>query len=173
MMADTTRVLIQAFEPFGAYRRNITQTIAAALPLQAGWCVRVLPVRFDETVFRAPLETLKPRWILGLGQCPRGERLRIERRAFNQMRDRSQGLENVIDPSGPEYMAPNWRLSPNHWARDSYDAGRYVCNYSMYFYSRLAAEYGYQYAFVHIPRDFALQRAITQILRLLRQGGAY
>lgn len=171
-MADTTRVLIQAFEPFGAYRRNITMAIAAALPLQADWRVRVLPVRFDEAVFREPLESLKPRWILGLGQCPRGERLRIERRAFNQMRDRTQGLEAVIDPAGPAQIAPNWRLSPNHWVRNSYDAGRYVCNYSMYFYSRLAAEYGYQYAFVHIPRDFPLQRATAQILRLLRQGGA-
>lgn len=156
---------VYGFEPFGPYRRNITAELVRSLPHLPGLCTTVLPVRFEAELFTQPLQHLQPQWVLGLGQCPRGRLLRIERRAFNWMHDRQSGLNQVIEPQGPESVPASWRLKLSSRCRDSDDAGRYVCNFSMYVLNRQAQSQGFKSAFLHIPRHLPLGLARQEILR--------
>lgn len=166
-MQSAPVILIHGFGPFRRYRRNVTQAILEALPPHPNWHTAVLPVRFEPEIFLPLVESLNPDYILGLGQCPRGELIRIERRSYNLMRDRSKNLEAPIDPDGPGLITPSWRIPTNSRRRNSYDAGRYVCNYSMYLFSRYAAEHQRKYAFLHIPRTFSVQSGVREIVNLL------
>lgn len=161
------KVWVYGFEPFKHYRRNITAELLADFPALPGVQIDVLPVRFEAELFLKPVRQLQPRYVLGLGQCPRGELLRIERRAFNRMRDKSTGLDAPIDPGGPATLNTAWRLQPGSRCRDSYDAGRYVCNFSMYVLGQQAAQQGFASAFLHLPRQFNLNQARREVLRQL------
>ncbi len=162
-------ILIHGFGPFRQYRRNVTQAILEALPSRPHLHTAVLPVRFEPEIFLPLVQSLNPDYILGLGQCPRGQQIRIERRSFNLMRDRTIQLEAPIDPDGPATLIPTWRIPPNSRRRDSYDAGRYVCNYSMYLFSHYAQTNNCKYAFLHIPKTFSVSKAVSEIDNLLNR----
>lgn len=162
-------VLIYGFEPFGKYRRNVTQAIIEGLPERPDWHRAVLPVRFEREIFLPLVEALRPEYILGLGQCPRGGLIRIERAGYNLMRERRSDAGRAISADGPERLTPNWRIAPNSRRRDSYDAGRYVCNYSIYLLSQMAQAQNRRYAFLHIPKDYGLKQGIGQVVAILRR----
>lgn len=169
-MSADPRILIYGFEPFGAYRRNITADLIAQLPLAPEWQAHVLPVRFEAELFLAPVKDFAPDLILGLGQCPRGELIRVERKAFNQQRDRLQGLDQAIDPAGPESLSLGWHIRPSSEQRLTYDAGRYVCNFSMYTLAQYAQTQGIASAFLHIPRGLSVPKVRRSILQILKQA---
>jgi pyrrolidone-carboxylate peptidase len=162
------KIWIYGFGPFRQYRKNITQEMLNHLPERTGVKTQVLPVRFERDLFLKPVESFKPDYILGLGQCPRGDLLRLERRAFNGMRDRRLGLEQPIDATQPEHILLSWKLPVRSDTRISYDAGRYVCNYSMFVLGRHAQERGIPSAFVHIPRTYALKSGLAWLEQLLK-----
>ena len=162
-------ILIYGFEPFRRYRRNITQLLVEALPTRPKWHRVVLPVRFEAELFLPLVEQLQPNYMLGLGQCPRGRLIRIERRAYNLMRQNKADAGVPIVPGEPEYLLPNWRIAPTGRMRHSYDAGRYVCNYSMYLLGGYAAAQGCRYAFLHVPRQFSVRAGVREIVRLLEK----
>lgn len=161
------KILIYAFEPFGKYRSNTSARVLAALPDHSDWYKAVLPVRFEAPIFLDFAQSVDADYILGLGQCPRGKLIRIERKAFNWMGDRSSDLNQAID-DGPDSISCNWRIPVTSQRRDSYDAGRYVCNYSMYVLNRYAQAHGKKYAFLHIPKDYSVTGAARQIQTILR-----
>lgn len=160
-------VLIYGFEPFGKYRRNVTQAIIAGLPERPDWHRVVLPVRFEREIFLPLVEALQPDYILGMGQCPRGSLIRIERAGYNSMRECRSDAGEAISPGSPERLTPNWRIAPNSRRRDSYDAGRYVCNYSIYLLSQMAQAQNRRYAFLHVPKDYGLKQGIGQVVEIL------
>ncbi len=170
-MSAEPHILIYAFEPFGPYRRNITADLIAQLPLRPQWQAHVLPVRFEAELFLKPVRAFEPDLILGLGQYPRGNLIRIERKAFNHKRDRTQNLDESIDPEGSDSLALRWQIRPNSEQRVSYDAGRYVCNFSMYTLAQYAQEQGIASAFLHLPCGFSLTRARRSILQILNKAG--
>ncbi len=165
------RIWIYGFGPFRQYRKNITQEILNQLPERPGVKTQVLPVRFESNLFLDPVKHYQPDYILGLGQCPRGDLLRYERRAFNQMRDRRLGIEQPIDPSYPESILLSWKLPIRSDTRISYDAGRYVCNYSMFVLGQHAQESRIPSAFVHIPRTYSLKSGLAWLEHLLKDLG--
>ncbi|HEY9840918.1 MAG: hypothetical protein ACAI44_02005 [Candidatus Sericytochromatia bacterium] len=168
-MANPPSILIYGFAPFRRYRRNVTQDIIESLPQRPNWHREVLPVRFEAGLFLPLLENLQPEYVLGLGQCPRGEQLRIERRGHNHMRENKADPLAPIDPAGPDHLAPNWTIGANSQRRLSYDAGSYVCNYSIYLLGRHAAERGAKYAFLHIPRNYPVKVGLRHIVQLLEE----
>ena len=160
-------VLIYAFEPFLQYRVNITEQLVRALPAYPGVETRILPVRFEADLFLAPLRASQPDYLLGLGQCPRGRQIRIERKAWNQMRPDRQSELEVIAPGQPASLAVTWKLPVWPGSRLSYDAGRYVCNYAMFVLSDYARRHDLPYAFAHIPRDYSLRQAHQWLERMM------
>lgn len=166
-----TQLWIYGFAPFRHYRKNITQELLALLPPRQGLKTEILPVRFEKELFLSPLETVQPRYILGLGQCPRGHLLRLERCAYNWMRDRSQGIDQVIDSNLPDKSTLSWQLPLRSDTRFSYDAGRYVCNFSMFQLAWAAQNREIPFAFVHIPKDYSLKRGLNWLESVLQEAG--
>lgn len=166
-----THLLLYAFQPFGKYPTNITEEILYLLPPYSSLTTVVLPVDFEPERWPHLVTRLQPSHVLGLGQCARGQQIRVERRAYNQMKDRSYGLEQVIETDGPETLSTTWALPSLSGFTVSYDAGRYVCNYSMWQMTRLSEYHHLPYAFLHIPRTLPLRWACASVQHLLRRLG--
>lgn len=166
------KIWVYGFEPFLHYAENITQRIIVQLQEDKSLShVRfdVLPVRFEPEIFKKPVDAFAPDLVLGMGQYPRGQKIRIERRAYNWQQDKRQqpSLAKPIIEGGSETLSPNWPIKPNAMSWRSYNAGRYVCNYSMYQLTHLAQTHHFNYAFLHIPKDFSLEPAVRFVKNCL------
>lgn len=133
----------------------------------AGVRAVVLPVRFDRAQFLREIVRFRPTHILGLGQCPRGKKIRVERRAVNVMKDIG-GSPRPIDPRSLPAVALAWKIPLSPMMRASRNAGTYVCNYSMYVIARAAERSGAVSAFLHIPARMDPKIAAKEILCVLR-----
>ena len=162
-----SKVFIYGFEPFRDYSSNCTQAIIDNLPLSVDYQALVLPVRFEKDIFLEPIKRYQPDYILGLGQYPWGGKIRIERRAFNWQRESRRELGEAIDPLLEQTRNVNWKISPNSRSRVTYDAGRYVCNFSSWTCLDWALREGRKSAFLHVPRDYPLQDGVAFIQYVL------
>jgi pyrrolidone-carboxylate peptidase len=154
------------FGPYREFADNITEKILGKFPQRRGLKKIVFPVRFRKGQFISAVKNYKPDIILGLGQCSRGQRLRIESRAKNRKRNNPKEKARPIIAGGPQRLSTNLKLALN--GEPSNNAGEYVCNYSMYVMlhfikrQRLPIRYG----FIHIPYQYDYKRAV----RLLSQS---
>jgi pyroglutamyl-peptidase len=160
------RLLIYGFGPYREFADNITEKILGKFPQRKGQKKIVFAVRFRKRQFISAVKNYQPDIILGLGQCSRGQRLRIESRAKNSRRNNPKEKVRPIIAGGPQSLRTNLRLALN--GESSNNAGEYVCNYSMYVMlhfikrRRLPIRYG----FIHIPYQYDYKRAV----RLLAQA---
>jgi len=155
------RILVYGFGIYRGFKANVTEKILRRLPRRRGLKKIVFPVRFHRGQFIQAVKKNSPDIILGLGQCSKGKKLRIEARAINRRRkDKSERAKPIVR-GGPRQLSTNLRLGLGLRARPSRSAGDYVCNYSMYVIldelkrRRLPVRFG----FVHVPHDFAPERA--------------
>ena len=155
------RILIYGFGPYRRFRDNVTEKILRRLPGRSGLRKMVFPVHFRRGQFVQAVRKNRPDLILGLGQCSKGKKLRIESRALNRRRiDKSEQARPIVR-GGPRQLSTNLKLNIGSAARISRNAGDYVCNYSMYvildYLRRRRAPV--RFGFVHIPHDFDPGRA--------------
>jgi pyrrolidone-carboxylate peptidase len=80
-------MLLYGFGPYRQFKNNVTERILRRIPKRRGLTKVVFPVKFDRSQFTRAVIQHQPQWILGLGQCSRGRRLRIETRALNRRRN--------------------------------------------------------------------------------------
>ena len=167
------RVLIYGFGPYKQYTSNITQQIVSELPASRYLKKIIFDVRFDGKQFVHAVRKHHPDIVLGLGQCPSGRLMRIERRAVNRKRGDKKKRARPIIRGGPRTLATTLRLDRRLFdkrAKISRDAGDYVCNFSMYvildYMRRRCSEA--RFGFVHVPHDFPLRRACGLIRRVVR-----
>jgi pyroglutamyl-peptidase len=159
------RLLIYGFGPYGEFQENITEKILRRLPRRSGLKKIVFPVRFHKRQFINAVKNHEPDVILGLGQCSRGQRLRIESRAKNRKRNSPKEKARPIIARGPQRLGTNLKLALN--GESSNNAGEYVCNYSMYVMlhfikrHRLPIHYG----FIHIPYRYDDKRAVRLLAK--------
>jgi pyroglutamyl-peptidase len=155
------RILIYGFGPYRRFRDNVTEKLIRRLPKRRGLRKMVFPVRFHRGQFVQAVRKLHPDVILGLGQCSKGKKLRIESQALNRRRNDKHKKAKPIVRGGPRRLPTSLRLGLGLRARPSRNAGDYVCNYSMYVIldylkrRRVPVRFG----FVHIPHDFDPGRA--------------
>ncbi len=156
------KLLVYAFEPFGQNTKNISQQVLKQLRGRKNVKKIILPVKFNSTFVIKAIENIKPNIILGLGQYPRGKKIRIERLAKNQQKSKGH-LQTSIKKNGPAKAAVTLKLQPdiNSWV--SYNAGRYVCNYSIYVLLTNAITKDIPFAFLHISKKVDVNKA-TDIL---------
>jgi pyrrolidone-carboxylate peptidase len=159
------KTLLYAFQPYGGNVTNISESVLKLLPFRDVEKM-VLPVAFDKKVFQ-DLVARQPKYIIGLGQYPRGEMVRIERRAQNLYGAKKLKNYRPIMPGKPRYRSLNLLLKPNKHSRLSYDAGKYVCNFSMYMLADLCSKHNIQYAFFHIPKGMNKNIAAQSIAKML------
>jgi pyrrolidone-carboxylate peptidase len=162
------RLLVYGFGPYREFRDNITEKILHKLPHRTGLKKIVFPVRFHKGQFISALKKHKPDVILGLGQCSRGRRLRIESQAINRRRNNPNGKGIPIITGESPRLRTNLKLALGPQGKASNKAGDYVCNYSMYMIldfikrRRLPIHFG----FIHIPQKYDDKKA----MRLLEKA---
>lgn len=164
-----TRLLVYGFGPYRNYRENVSEKILRRLPKRKGLRKVVFPVRFHKRQFLGVLKKSDFDIVLGLGQCSRGRRLRIETRAVNRWRSDKAERPRPIAPAGARRLMTNLELDRDARARVSRDAGDYVCNFSMYVVldflrrRRPATRFG----FIHVPHRYDPRRAASFLLKAI------
>jgi pyrrolidone-carboxylate peptidase len=156
------RLLIYGFGPYREFSDNITEKILRKFPQRSGLKKIVFPVRFHKGQFISAVKKHKPNVILGLGQCSRGQRLRIEAQAINSRRNNQNEKGRPIITGESPRLRTNLKLALGPQGKASNKAGDYVCNYSMYVIldfikrRRLAIRFG----FIHIPQKYDDKKAM-------------
>jgi pyroglutamyl-peptidase len=149
------QLLVYGFGPYDEFVTNITANALRKLGSRESLKKIVFPVRFNKSQFVHAVRKHNPDIILGLGQCSRGARFRIERRAVNRKRKRQSAKATAIHVGGPRWLNTTLPLITSRKAGRSQDAGTYVCNFSMYVLldyirdKRRSTKFG----FIHIPFD--------------------
>jgi len=144
-------LLVYGFKPYGDFPENVSERVLAGITPAAGMMRHVCAVRCDAAMVHAVLADIRPKAILGLGQHPRARKLRIERKARN-IRDSETGPA-PIETDGPVSRPATLRLPDTEITTTAYDAGSYVCNYSMYLAGGFCEWNGGRFGFIHIPRN--------------------
>ncbi len=158
--------LVYGFGPYGKFAHNVTTDIIRSVNRMKRAKGMVFDVRFNQKQFIEALERYRPEMVIGLGQHPRARKIRIERRARNwQASSSTEGKR--IERSGPEYCYVSLKISAAEGATVTYDAGDYVCNYSMYVMCRETEKTGAKYAFLHVPLNVDVEKATELIGKIL------
>lgn len=152
------KILIYGFKPYKIYKQNITKKIISRIRKNRNLKKTIFPVEFDKGLFLNEVKKSKPDIILGLGQCGKGKKIAIERKAVNLMRDEDK-KPHVIFKNRPKYLFLNLVLKKDKNSRISYDAGQYVCNFSMYVIADYCRNKNIKYTFLHIPHDYNIKKA--------------
>ena len=139
------RILIYGFGPYQQYTSNITEALLCDTRLPRNVFKEVFEVRFSRRMFENKFETVRPDVILGLGQHPRARRLRIERRTHKRDHSAQARFVNLSLPHTSETTV-------------AYDAGNYVCNYSMWVSTAWCLQNDTRFGFLHIPKDYSMKR---------------
>lgn len=170
-MSET--ILIIGFEPFGGIAGNPTMDIVAALHgarIDSRQVVgRILPVAYDGHRLRLKtlIDEVEPAVIVGFGLDIKANGIQIETKAINEADfeipdNAGTLLKNVrLDPGGPNHRTATLPLVDIGSAlsaiqievTQSADAGRYLCNATLYHLLELAAMKPQQpiCGFIHVP----------------------
>lgn len=168
-MYSNQDILIYGFKPYLGYSENVTEVIIQEINDRKMGRGTVFDVEFDREMFAKTLRKHHPKMVIGLGQHPRARKIRIERRARNwQKAPERDGSK--IDRAGPEYQYVSLKLPDREQTTITYDAGSYVCNFSMYVMNREAEKLGAKYAFLHVPRYASPQKVVTLINEYINQS---
>jgi pyrrolidone-carboxylate peptidase len=159
------KILLYGFGPYRQYSDNITEKIVRALPNMAEVEKVVFDATFDEAQYLEVFARVKPDIILGLGQHPRARKIRVERRARDA---RSTDGKSSIPIAGTGDMPMSLSL-PQHVALTrTYDAGDYVCNFSMWLAETYARANSAKAGFLHVPRQRSVPEAVEVVKQLLQ-----
>ena len=147
---NQTNVLIYGFGPYAHYRHNVTADIVNVIAEQKTAITHIFTTKFSRKMFDSVLEDYQPELIIGLGQDSRARKIRIERKAKNWRK----GLLSPGRPifkTGPDYQYVSHKVASNADTTITYDAGAYVCNYSMYVMCEFCKKTNAKFAFLHVP----------------------
>lgn len=167
------KILIYGFGKYFTYSNNITEEILKRFPRSAGVSTHIFEVKFDREMFLKKISQVKPDIVIGLGQMPakRRRKMRIERKAYNiqAAREFPNREPKTISRTGAEHRFVNLKLPKTKQTVINYNAGRYVCNYSMYVISEYMEDRGGKFAFIHIPLDYEIELALSYLSGLVKQ----
>lgn len=161
-----SRLLIYGFGAYANYPGNISEQVLSQFPALKSVRKVVFDVRFDRRMFETVVLEETPEIVLGLGQHPRARKLRLERRARN-LKTSTNGVSGPVTPRGPSDRYANLPLPETALTTTSYDAGTYVCNYSMYLMGEYCARSGGRFGFIHIPMNHATDPVNRYLLKVM------
>ena len=144
--------LIYGFGPYLHFSENITQQLLESLSANKRYSKKVFDVRFDRKMFEAVLEKEKPAWVLGMGQHRRARKIHIERCARNWMIGEGFPKGKEIRRGGPEKLWATLPVEKTEETTITYNAGSYVCNYSMWVVGEWCEKKGVPFGFLHVPK---------------------
>jgi pyroglutamyl-peptidase len=166
-------ILVTGFEPFGGIAGNPTMDIVAALHgrrLDNRQIVgRILPVAYDGHFLRLKslMDEVEPALVIGFGLDTTASEIKLETQAFNQADfdipdNTGAQIRNVsLSPAGPSRRASTFPANEIRSALFdaqieaslSTDAGRYLCNATLFHLLGLCAAKPQRplCGFVHVP----------------------
>ena len=153
------KILVYGFKPYKNRKENITEETIRKIRNKRNLNKVVFPVKFEKGIFLEKIKKYKPDVILGLGEHPRSRKIRIERKAVN-LKGHKKEKPKIISKNKPKHLFVNLRLKKDKNSWISYNAGKYVCNFSMYVISNFVKNKDIKFAFVHIPKDYNLNKAV-------------
>jgi pyrrolidone-carboxylate peptidase len=157
-----TKALVYGFGPYEEFDRNISEAILELLDPSPELVREVFDTRFSRAMFQRSLRQHSPDVIIGLGQHRNARKMRLERRALNRWVDRRSTLKSV-SKTGPPRLHVNLRLPEDENTAVTYNAGTYVCNFSMYVCLEHFITSGARFAFIHVPRDYDVALATAYV----------
>jgi pyrrolidone-carboxylate peptidase len=160
-------ILIYWFWAYKKYKTNITEKIINNLGLE-GVEKLIFPVEFDHKIFLDKINEINPDLILWLWQHPRINKIRIERKTHNiKSQSRKIKWEEIFKWHEKSYIT-NLKIKSDNNSYISYNAWKYVCNFSMYIIMKFFWE-SKKFWFVHIPKDYNVNKASKFIKTKLKQ----
>lgn len=157
------KILLYAFSPFGNNHKNISEQVLQLIPDKPMLVKYVFPTKFSQSQFLKVADDFQPDLIIGMGQYPRGKKLRIETVAHNEWRSKAHPKITFIDSAGEKEISVTHGLHVTSETYSSLNAGRYVCNYSMYIFGSWAKSRSVKFAFLHIPKLYNLSTVVEYI----------
>jgi pyrrolidone-carboxylate peptidase len=158
------RTLIYGFKPYHLFSENVTEQIVREFPYAADINKHVFEVEFNYEKFSSIFDKYSADLIIGMGQHPRARKLRIERKAVNRYQIDNNEF-HMIRERGPESLYTNHKLPALEGITVTYDAGSYVCNFSMYLMCEHAIRNNVKFAFLHVPINFEKKFLISYLLK--------
>ncbi|MBZ9572159.1 hypothetical protein KJA15_02420 [Patescibacteria group bacterium] len=155
------KLLIYGFGPYKEYEENITEKIIRKVKNRKNLKKIIFLVSFKKNQYLEKIREYKPDIIFGLGQCSRGKKIRIERKAINLKKENKK--RRTISKNKPKHLFLNLKFKEDKHSYISYNAGKYFCNFSMYVIAEFCKGKSIKFAFFHIPKDFNLNRAVKFI----------
>ena len=160
------RALVYGFGPFGKYSHNITVDIIEQIEHLTLVSTVIFETRFSRKMFEGVLQEHQPTLIIGLGQDSRAKKIRIERKAIN-WRKSPAGKGRLISKYGAKYQYVPLKLASAPATTITYDAGDYVCNYSMYLMCEYCQKTASKFAFLHVPLSVNVGQAASFITKVI------
>jgi len=147
------KILIYGFGPYGPYKQNFSEKVIEKIKKRNNLKKVIFPVKFKKDVFLEKIKKFKPDFILGLGQYPKGKKIRIERKTMNKWKENEKEKIKKISKKGPRCYFLNLKLKKNKEAWLSYKTTDYACNFSMYVIMDFikAKNKNIKFGFLHIP----------------------
>ena len=163
------KTLIYGFGPYGQYKHNVTMDVLNQLSEYKNLATHLFETRFSRSMFKTVFRQHQGNMIIGLGQDSRARKIRIERRSRNWRKPLS-GQGRVICDHGPKIRYVSLKMPANQHATIAYDAGDYVCNYSMYLMSGFCQPVQMKYAFLHLPLNVKINHVVELIAQTINKG---
>ena len=159
-------ILIYGFRKFEHHSSNISESVIADLPKSTGLVTRVFDVEFDSKMFKREFDSTRPEFIIGLGQHSRARKIRIERRAQNLMLPGRKPPSRKIQRNQRQTVISNLRLPVSSGTTLSYDAGTYVCNYSMWQMHSWCQQHSAYWSFLHVPQHGNVLEVVEYLMKI-------
>ena len=170
-MADSTKVLISGFKPFGGATLNPSELLINVLEREhipgVELFTAVLPVEFDRSteILLEKIKQVQPELVIAFGQAEGRTAITPEKIAINlddaRIPDNSgdQRRNQAIDENGmdgyfstlPIDVMVNAMKHAGHPAEISLSAGTFVCNHIFYQLQKSLRDSGIRSGFVHLP----------------------
>ena len=170
-MADSTKVLISGFKPFGGATLNPSELLINVLEREhipgVELFTAVLPVEFDRSteILLEKIKQVQPELVIAFGQAEGRTAITPEKIAINlddaRIPDNSgdQRRNQAIDENGmdgyfstlPIDAMVNAMKHAGHPAEISLSAGTFVCNHIFYQLQKSLRDSGIRSGFVHLP----------------------
>ena len=154
--------LVYGFGPYADYSHNITVDIIKQVQRLKLAPTVIFETRFSRKMFETVLQTQRPRLVIGLGQDSRAKKIRIERKAIN-WRKSPQAKGRPISKCGAQFQYVPLKVASVPGTTITYDAGDYVCNYSMYLMCDYCQNSDNKFAFLHMPLSVNVLQATSLI----------
>lgn len=162
-------VLVYGFKPFKDYKTNVTEEAIKRLRGMKDVKFVVFPATFNRKQYIDAVKRHRPDVVFGLGQYPQGKKYRFERKAVNRYALSKKNKPHAIRTGGPKQLFLPLRLPTDRHSWESYDAGTYVCNYSMYVIAEYLRDSDTAFAFVHVPRTKNPGEVATYVRNLIKK----